>query len=230
MLNCLFGCFSMIVWTPVVVIGGPVLKSRFFWFFFIVVKLLSWMFQHDCLDTCCCHWRASFEVKGFFLGFFLVKLFSWMFQHDYLDTCCCHWRASFEVKVFFVLFLLNCLVGCFSMIVWTPAVLSVLYACVLYFCICTCSAQLSMFHRERRSRNTLIIILSVRTRPREVGLEPQTSSLSSIECMLVFSYHVDAMSQQHNMSNISATYMMEFFLPQTTGGESGSDRLADQDP
>ena len=29
----------------------------------------------------------------------------------------------------------NCLVGCFSMTVWTPAVLSVLYACVLYFCI-----------------------------------------------------------------------------------------------
>ena len=32
------------------------------------------------------------------------------------------------------------------MIVWTRAVLSVLYACILYFCICTCSAQLSMFH------------------------------------------------------------------------------------
>ena len=51
-----------------------------------------------------------------------------------------------------------CLVGCFSMIIWTPTVLSVLYACVLYFCIWTCSAQLSMFHMERRSRNTLIII------------------------------------------------------------------------
>ena len=47
------------------------------------------------------------------------------------------------------------------MIVWTPAVLSVLYACVLYFCICTCSAQLSMFHMERHSRNTLIIIIIV---------------------------------------------------------------------
>ena len=44
-----------------------------------------------------------------------------------------------------------CLDGCFSMIVWTPTVLSVLYACVLYFCMCTCSAQLSMFHMERRS-------------------------------------------------------------------------------
>ena len=45
------------------------------------------------------------------------------------------------------------------MIIWTPTVLSVLYARVLYFCICTCSAQLSMFHMERRSRNTLIIII-----------------------------------------------------------------------
>ena len=44
------------------------------------------------------------------------------------------------------------------MIVSTGAVLGVLDACVLYFCICICSAQLSMFHVERRSRNTLIII------------------------------------------------------------------------
>ena len=51
-----------------------------------------------------------------------------------------------------------CLVGCFSMIIWTPTVLSVLYACVLYFCIWTCSVQLSMFHMQRRSRNMLIII------------------------------------------------------------------------
>ena len=34
------------------------------------------------------------------------------------------------------------------MIIWTPTVSSVLYACVLYFCICTCSAQLSMFNME----------------------------------------------------------------------------------
>ena len=37
--------------------------------------------------------------------------------------------------------------------------LSVLYAYVFYFCIYTCSAQLSMFHMEKRSRNTLIIII-----------------------------------------------------------------------
>ena len=52
-----------------------------------------------------------------------------------------------------------CLVGCLSMIIWTPAVLSVLYACVLYFSICTCSAQLSMFYMEMRSRNMLIVII-----------------------------------------------------------------------
>ena len=43
----------------------------------------------------------------------------------------------------------------------TSAVLSVLYTCVLYVCICTCSAKLSMFYTERRSRNTLIIKLEV---------------------------------------------------------------------
>ena len=43
------------------------------------------------------------------------------------------------------------------MIIWTHTVLSVLYACVLYFCICTCSAHLSMFHMERRSRKQVIL-------------------------------------------------------------------------
>ena len=55
----------------------------------------------------------------------------------------------------------NCLVGCLRMVVWTHAVLGVLYASVLYFCICTCSAQLSMFHVERRSRYTIIIIIII---------------------------------------------------------------------
>ena len=64
------------------------------------------------------------------------------------------------IWVLWVFFLL-CLVGCFSMIIWTPTVLSVLYACVLYFCICTCLAHLSMIHMERRSRNTLIIIITI---------------------------------------------------------------------
>ena len=47
------------------------------------------------------------------------------------------------------------------MIVWTHAVLGVLCTCVLYFCICTCSVQLNMFHLERCSRNTLIIIMII---------------------------------------------------------------------
>ena len=47
------------------------------------------------------------------------------------------------------------------MTVWTPAVLGVLHACVLYFCICTCSGQLSMFRMERCSRNMLIIIIII---------------------------------------------------------------------
>ena len=45
------------------------------------------------------------------------------------------------------------------MIVWTHAVWGVLYACVLYFCTCTFSMQLSMSHMERHSRNTIIIII-----------------------------------------------------------------------
>ena len=47
------------------------------------------------------------------------------------------------------------------MIVWTQAVLGVLYACVLYFRICPCSAQLSVFHMEWRCRNTFIIIMII---------------------------------------------------------------------
>ena len=45
----------------------------------------------------------------------------------YIDTV--FW---FYVGFFCFVYFVNCLVRCFSMIVWTPAVLSVLYACVLY--------------------------------------------------------------------------------------------------
>ena len=44
------------------------------------------------------------------------------------------------------------------MIVWTRAVLGVLYSCVSYFCIHTYSTQLSKFHMERCSSNTIITI------------------------------------------------------------------------
>ena len=45
------------------------------------------------------------------------------------------------------------------MIVWTPTVFECLIC--MRFCIRTCSAQLSMFHMEKRSRNTLIIIIII---------------------------------------------------------------------
>ena len=65
----------------------------------------------------------------------------------------------FGFLCFLCVFFFYYLVGCLSMIVWTPAVSGVLYACVLYFLICTCPAQLSMFHMKRHSRNTLIIVI-----------------------------------------------------------------------
>ena len=62
---------------------------------------------------------------------------------------------------FFVNTHLHYLVGCLSMIVWTHAILGVFYACVLYFCICPCSTQLSVFHIKRHSRNMLIVIIII---------------------------------------------------------------------
>ena len=79
----------------------------------------------------------------------IISLYGWVI-FVYTDTVYGFYGYSFL-----------CLVGCFSMTIWTPTVLSVLYACVLYFRICTCSAQLSKFHMERRSRNTLIIIIKL---------------------------------------------------------------------
>ena len=35
------------------------------------------------------------------------------------------------------------------------------YVYVLYFCICTCSVQLSMFYMERYSRNKIIVIIII---------------------------------------------------------------------
>ena len=87
----------------------------------------------------------------------------------YIDTLIQYLGFMGTVFLFVCLFVcffvfethLNCLVACLGLIVWTHAVLGVIYACVLYFCICTCSAQLSMFLMERRSRNTLIIIVII---------------------------------------------------------------------
>ena len=72
----------------------------------------------------------TFEFYAYFFFFILnpYLLLSWMLEHDCLDTCC---------------------FGC------------VLCMCfvVLYFCICTCSAQSSMFRMEMCSANTLIFII-----------------------------------------------------------------------
>ena len=48
----------------------------------------------------------------------------------------------FEFYGYFFYYLIsfvNCLVGCFIMIVWTPAVSSVLYALVLFVCLFVCA-------------------------------------------------------------------------------------------
>ena len=48
------------------------------------------------------------------------------------------------------------------MIVWTPAALSVLQACALYFCLCICSAQLTRFTWKGalQIRSLLLLLLS----------------------------------------------------------------------
>ena len=45
------------------------------------------------------------------------------------------------------------------MIVWTPTAFECLIWMRFLFLYFTCSVQLSMFHMEKRSRNTLIIII-----------------------------------------------------------------------
>ena len=99
-----------------------------------------------------------------------------------------HWYALWvhRIVLFFGFFSIPyCLVGCLSMIVWTHAVLGDSYACVLYFCICTCSVQLSMFHMERGSRNTIIIIIGIPRSPIP-GLVSSVSSFSMGYYPLVF--------------------------------------------
>ena len=67
----------------------------------------------------------------------------------YIDTILAFYGYTFYNHLY-------CLVGCLSIIAWTHAVLGVLNTCVLHCYICTCSAQLSMFHMERQARNMLI--------------------------------------------------------------------------
>ena len=117
------------------------------------------IYTDQCFVLCVC----VFGV-GFFVCLFVFCWFCLLF----VCCCCC---CFFFVCFFFwgggggggrvCLIYLYCLVGCLSMIVWTHAVLGVLHACVFYFCIFTCLAQLSMFHMERRSRNTIIILITL---------------------------------------------------------------------
>ena len=85
--------------------------------------------------------------------------------HPYYDNDTLRlWKV--DIWVLWVLFFfffqhIYGLAGCLSMIVWTHAVLGVFYACVLYFCMCTCSAQFSLFHMETHSRNTIIVVIII---------------------------------------------------------------------
>ena len=100
-----------------------------------------------------------------------------------------------------------CLVGCFSMIIWTPTVLSVLYASVLYFCIWTCSAQLSMFQMERGSRNMLIIIIIIMWIVQgrfKVVLLTTCSSGQVLTVVLLLIYHT---GQMKNVGNVKSWYI-----------------------
>ena len=88
---CVYVCVSIIIslcsWVIFVYVDAV------YWFYWCSFLMLNWMFQHDCLDTCC-FWVSYMHAFSFFF-------------------------------------------------------------------FCTCSAQLSMFHMERRSRNTLIIIIII---------------------------------------------------------------------
>ena len=120
------------------------------------------------VSSCCfvlhCHQRYTFDIC-YFYG--MIPWSEWckdmvFVLHDHLLFV---WSGLFLCTLIwylgFMRILLLCSVQCFSMVIWTPSVLSVLYTCVLYFCICTCSAQLSMFHMERCPRNMLIIIIVI---------------------------------------------------------------------
>ena len=112
------------------------------------VTLSLWMCVYVCLFFVCVLLRHNSSVVC------MVGI-----TYVYIDTV---FGFYGYILLFFLSFLnthLYSLVGCLSMI--GHMLLGVLYACVLYFSICTCSAQLSMFHMERRSRNTLIIIIII---------------------------------------------------------------------
>ena len=93
------------------------------------------------------------------------------------------------------------LVGCVSMIIWTPAVLSVLYAYVLYFCIFTCSAQLI----KSQSRMLLTKTWLKSTHPK---------AMLMMICMKKWQFHVT--KEFHVTKMIIGTYVQMFVLSEFT--------------
>ena len=91
------------------------------------------------------------------------------------------------------------------MAVRTPAVLGVLYACVLCFCTCTFSTQLSMLHMERHSRNITIIIISCFGVSGRTGL-PGVSLLSLVEkANLIYSTYLNVAACKIVNADLSMT-------------------------
>ena len=115
--------------------------------------ITSDMFSFPCYIS---HKPYTWPPPPYFTSVF--ALYNWLYAYCIVCLCVylcvCVWSLVFMVWVIFLHidmvfglygYSFLCLIGCFSMIILTPAVLSVLYACVLYFCICTCSAQSSCF-------------------------------------------------------------------------------------
>ena len=78
-----------------------------------------------------------------------------------LFCCCLFFCFLFSFFVFY------CWVGCFSMIIWTPAVLSVLYACVLYFVSAPVQRSWACLTWKGvlEIRSSLLLLFSMQIRP-----------------------------------------------------------------
>ena len=68
--------------------------------------------------------------------------------------------------------------------VWTSTVFECLICMHFLFLYCTCSAPLSMFHMEKRSRNILIIIIIIIIIARSVNQSTLISCLPSVSMFL----------------------------------------------
>ena len=122
-LACLFVCFCFVFCLFCFVLFC--LFGLFLVFFLFVVVVVVVLFV--CLFVFC------FFLGG---GGGLVFRYNSSLVCMFWDYLCVSW---YDICVLWNIFFythLYCLVGCLSMIVKTHTVLDVLYACVLYFCIC----------------------------------------------------------------------------------------------